>query len=47
MQLTEADILKFQNIYKKNYGRQIEKKEVLEKAVLLINLLKILRGYKC
>ncbi|GHT52890.1 hypothetical protein AGMMS49990_09820 [Endomicrobiia bacterium] len=47
MQLTETDILKFQDIYKKKFGRQIDKKEVLEKAVLLINLFKVLRGYTC
>ncbi|GHT62660.1 hypothetical protein AGMMS49531_10780 [Endomicrobiia bacterium] len=47
MHITETDILKFQNIYKKKFGRQIEKKDVLEKAAVIINLIKILRGYKC
>ncbi|GHT65340.1 hypothetical protein AGMMS50222_08870 [Endomicrobiia bacterium] len=47
MYLTETDILKFQDIYKKKFGRQIEKNEVLKKAAVLINLVKILGGYEC
>lgn len=40
--LTENQILKFQKIYKEKLGKDISKKEALEKGLKLINLLEII-----
>lgn len=40
--LTEKQILDFQKIYKQKFGKDISKKEALEKGLKLINLLEII-----
>lgn len=41
MQLTEEDIEEFQDLYKRKYGRRIEKFEAQAKAISLIRLMQI------
>jgi len=40
--LSEADIKKFQEIYKKEFSKEISKKEALEQGIKLITLMKII-----
>lgn len=40
--LSEEDVKKFQEIYKKEFGKEINKKEALEQGTKLVNLMKIL-----
>ncbi|MHB8276495.1 MAG: hypothetical protein ACYDIA_02420 [Candidatus Humimicrobiaceae bacterium] len=40
--LTEKQILDFQKIYKEKLGKDISKKEALEKGLKLINLMEII-----
>jgi len=40
--LSEKDINKFQEIYKKEFGKEISKEEALEQGTRLITLMKII-----
>ena len=40
--LSEEDVKKFQEIYKKEFSKEINKKEALEQGTKLVNLMKIL-----
>lgn len=42
MNLTNEDITKFQNLYKKYFGEEISKEEAYQKGMRLIRLLKII-----
>ena len=39
--LSQAQIKKFQALYKKQFGKDINEKEALEKGVALLNLMKL------
>ena len=39
--LTDKQIEEFQALYKKNFGTDISREEVLESAIRLINLIKV------
>jgi len=39
--LSEKDIKNFQEIYKKEYGKEITKEEALEQGIKLVTLMKI------
>lgn len=41
MELQEKDIIEFQKLFEKIFGKKIEKAEALEKATRFLNLLKI------
>ena len=40
--LSEDDINKFQEIYQKEFGKEISKEEALEQGIKLITLMKII-----
>jgi hypothetical protein len=40
--LTEEDIKKFQEIYRKKFGKDISKKHAYEQGIRVINLVKIM-----
>ncbi len=40
--LSEEDVKKFQEIYKKEFGKKISKEEALEQGIKLITLIKII-----
>lgn len=43
MKFTEEDLLKFQRIYKKRFGKDLSRQEILEKALLLIDFFQAVR----
>jgi hypothetical protein len=41
MQLTDEDIMEFQELYKKHFGKDLGKDEALAKGIQLIRLLEV------
>lgn len=39
--LTEKQISKFQELYKKNFGKEISRDEALEKGIKIVELIKL------
>ena len=44
--LKEEDIKEFQQIYKRQFGKEISSKEALEQGTKLVSLMKILLDYQ-
>jgi hypothetical protein len=42
MVLSDSDIIKFQEIYKKNFGKEISKQEAYEQGIKLLTLVKVI-----
>ncbi len=42
MYLTDEEVLKFQTIYRKNFGKEITREKVLERGVKLVRLFEII-----
>ena len=44
--ITEESLKEFKKLYLKNYGIKLDDKEALQKALRILNLVRIIRGEK-